>query len=171
VSDRPDTAETGSGPGGPPSEDELRAAYEDELSRISVTDMLAQSAVSLLNMAARRLAPAEGRAATAPDLEQVRDAIDGVRGLLEILDRRIPAEVRPLRDALSQLQMSYAAQVKAAGEGGEPSPGDGGEGPGGGAGGGGAGGSQQGPAPASGDPEGSRPGPAESSGRLWVPGR
>jgi hypothetical protein len=149
---------------GAPSEEELRAAYEAELSRISVTDMLAQSAVSLLNMAARRLAPAEGRSAGADELEQVRDAIDGVRALLEILERRIPEEVRPLREALSQLQMSYAAQVGAAPT--EPS----GDPPGG------SGGGQGGAGPAAGEPasddaQGSRPGPAESTGRLWVPGR
>ena len=43
---------------GQPSEEELRAAYEAELSRITTTDMMAQAAVSLLNLGARRLAPA-----------------------------------------------------------------------------------------------------------------
>ncbi len=153
-------------PGGAPSEEELRAAYEAELSRITVTDMMAQAAVSLLNIAARRLSPAsapsEPQGGTPDsggrDLEQVRDGIDGVRALLDILERRIPAdELRPLRDAVSQLQMAYAAEVQAAtspqagGEGGEGGPG--------------------------GVPEGSEeksgqggPGPAQSSGRLWVPG-
>jgi Domain of unknown function (DUF1844) len=157
-----------------PSEEQLRAAYEEELSRIDTTDMIAQTAVSLLNIGARRLAgagePAPG-AAPAPgqDLEQARDAIDAVRALLEILERRIPvAELRPLRDALSRLQMAYAHAVGPTGPAiRQQAPGDGAPqqppAPAG------AGADQQ-PAPGSAtDPSG--PGPAESSGRLWVPGR
>ena len=109
----------GEGPGGAgpgePSEEELRAAYEAELSRITTTDMIAQAAVSLLNIGARRLgaggeAPAPSRRRQR-DLEQVRDAIDGARALLEILERRIPQELAPLRDALSRLQMAYAREI------------------------------------------------------------
>ncbi len=164
------------GPGatgaGQPSEDELRAAYEAELSRITATDMMAQSAVSLLNIGARRLgSPEEAQSgvpasAGAPqrDLEQVRDAIDGARALLEILARRIPQELGPLRDALSRLQMAYAREMQGA------------EAPRG------AAGAQSGAAPAGAPPAAEQqpgapkegppgPGPAESSGRLWVPGR
>ena len=168
-----------------PSEDELRAAYEAELARITATDMMAQAAVSLLNIGARRLGlvgegEPPGAAAAGRDLEQVRDAIDGARALLEILGRRIPQELGPLRDALSRLQMAYAREIQAApGEGGAGSqpgapsaaqPAAAGEGRGADGGAGAAGGdsppgAQQ---PAEGEP---RPGPAEASGRLWVPGR
>ena len=41
-----------------PNEEELRAAYEAELGRITSTDMIAQAAISMLNLGARRLAPA-----------------------------------------------------------------------------------------------------------------
>jgi hypothetical protein len=133
--------------------------------------MMAQAAVSLLNLGARRLEAER-------DLEQVRDAIDGVRALLGILERRIAQDLGPLRDALSQLQMAYAREVQAgaaAGQSDAPTggqgPGEGGAGEGGGAppeggspGPGGSAGGDQGP------PSGRRPGPAESSGRLWVPG-
>jgi hypothetical protein len=156
---------------GEPSEEELRAAYEAELSRITTTDMMAQSAVSLLNIGATRLAPpaGEGQATAQPqrDLEQARDAIDGVKALLEILERRIPQELGPLRDALSRLQMAYARELQSgtsapapAGAASEPSqpaqPGPG-----------------QQPSAQPGQPgsEKPSPGPAESSGRLWVPGR
>jgi len=158
-----------------PSEEELRAAYEAELARLTTTDMIAQATVSLLNLGVRRIGPPPGAelAPGAPpegerDLEQVRDAIDGSMALLAILDRRIPAEqLRPLRDALSRLQMAYAAEVR-----GEDGPGEPGEGPGG------EGGPKKngpggpgGPDPAPGQGPGEhRPGPAESSGRLWVPG-
>jgi hypothetical protein len=161
---------TGPGQGtGQPSEDELRAAYEAELSRISTTDMIAQSAVSLLNLGARRLVPSGDDADPAQlaqrDLEQARDAIDGVKALLDILERRIPQELGPLRDALSRLQMAYARELQSASTppggatGEQPTPAQ----P--------AAGEQQPTQPAqpgSGEPG---PGPAESSGRLWVPGR
>jgi hypothetical protein len=153
-----------------PSEDELRAAYEAELSRITAADMMLQTAVSLLNIGGRRLgltgrsehaetgatagaggAPAGGER----DLEQVRDAIDGVRALLGILERSMPQELRPLRDALSQLQIAYARETQAGGNadhaGAQPKPA----------------GSESEP------PDEQRPGapgPAQASGRLWVPG-
>jgi hypothetical protein len=164
---------------GQPSEEELRAAYEAELSRITSADMMLQAAVSLLNIGSFRLAPKQAQpgaagqeppSARAEDLEQVRDAIDGVRALLEILERRIPGELRPLRDALSQLQMAYAREAQSGGAATQSAP-------------------PQPPAsepqgPADSPPAGQQgqaegpaeqgkpgPGPAESSGRLWVPGR
>jgi hypothetical protein len=162
--------------GGEPSEEELRAAYEAELSRISSTDMVMQAAVSLLNIGGRRLGLAGG-GESERDLEQVRDAIDGVRGLLPVLERRLPGELRPLRDALSQLQMAYAREAGASGAGGaseqaQVDTGDtGGDTPAG-APPRPAGGAGQAPpgAPQSGAGK-PGPGPAESSGRLWVPGR
>jgi hypothetical protein len=157
---------TGGAPEGP-SEAELRAAYEAELSRITPADMMLQAAVSLLNLGARRLgltggpepsesADAAGEpASTERDLGQVRDAIDGVRALLAILERSMPEELRPLRDALSQLQIAYARETPVSAEparpAGEPQPAAGGE------------------AQTAEERKGA-PGPAQSSGRLWVPG-
>jgi hypothetical protein len=169
----PTTAAAAQGAGAP-SEEELRAAYEAELARITAVDMIAQSAVSLLNIGARRMGPPPPPAGQpgaeadlgGRDLEQVRDAIDGARALLAILERRIPEQLGPLKDALSRLQMAYAQEVAA--EGGEPAAG------------------QQPPAETPSQPAAetppqpagerqqpgeSGPGPAESSGRLWVPGR
>jgi hypothetical protein len=167
---------------GEPSEEELRAAYEAELSRLTSADLIAQAIVSLLNVAARRLEPAGSQAAmggepkpggpaagTERDLDQVRDAIDAVRALLEILERRVPEGLRPLRDALSQLQMAYAREVQggatgaaggAAAAAGSPGQGSAGEQPPG-AGAEEASEGQAGPGEA---------GPAQRSGRLWVPG-
>ncbi|MCW3031507.1 MAG: hypothetical protein JWM66_1640, partial [Solirubrobacterales bacterium] len=42
---------------GQPSEAELRAAYEAELSRITSAELMLQAAVSLLNVGSFRLAP------------------------------------------------------------------------------------------------------------------
>jgi len=177
----PGRGEAAGGPGGgEPTEEELRAAYEAELSRLTTTDMIAQTAVSLLNLGARRLAPPSDDPARPAerDLEQARDAIDAVRALLDILERRIPQELRPLREALSRLQMAYAGELGAppaasptAPPTGQPTPaGASGEQPAGTAASPEGGDSGPGAAPGAGE-QPSGPGPAESSGRLWVPGR
>ncbi|HXN38733.1 MAG TPA: hypothetical protein VN892_11905, partial [Solirubrobacteraceae bacterium] len=101
----------------------------------------------------------------------VRDAIDGVRALMGILERRIAGELGPLRDALSQLQMAYAREVQAAGAASEQGHGGGGQGGSGAPGGGPPSGQGGSPGAAQPPPAGKGPGPAESSGRLWVPGR
>jgi hypothetical protein len=156
------------GVGPAPSEEELRAAYEEELSRITSTDLMLQTAVSLINLGGRRLGPPPGgpQGETVPgagkrDMEQVRDAIDGVRALLSVLERRLSTELGPLRDALSQLQLAYASEAGGAQAG--PA----------------AAGSAQGPEQShegreEDDPNAQsgpqKPGPAQASGRLWVPG-
>lgn len=171
------STDTTAGPGGPmggssspsgePSEEELRAAYEAELSRITTTDMIAQAAVSLLNLGARRLGPPPGAPAgtdaSGRDLEQARDAIDAARALLGILERTIPQEIKPLRDALSQLQMAYAREIQTGGGESRPAPAADG-----------AAAAQDAPADAGEQPGAEErppgPGPAQASGRLWVPG-
>jgi hypothetical protein len=154
-----------------PSEDELRAAYEAELNRITSAEMIIQTTVSLINIAGRRLglapATAGGDPSAAPggerDLEQVRDAIDGASALMPILERRMPDELAPLRDAIAQLQVAYAREAQsssnrtsttstvAQGSSTEQE-------------------AKPVEKPAEGDGEQS-PGPAQASGRLWVPGR
>jgi hypothetical protein len=175
-------AERPAGTSGEPSEQELRAAYEAELRSISSADMMLQAAVSLLNVGGYRLGlgSAPGTPAAADrDLEQVRDAIDGVRALVGILERRIPQELGPLRDALSQLQIAYAREAQTSGATAQPAAGDtqqrgaspeaaqtGGATP--------AEGGQKRPEEQPGQPAAPErpagPGPAQSSGRLWVPG-
>lgn len=151
-----------SGTAAQPSDEEMRAAYEAELNRITSTEMILQTAVSLLNIGGRRLGLPGGTSGER-DLDQVSDAIDAVRALLPILERRMPREIGPLRDAVSQLQMAYAREVQAAQEPAPPAPAA----------------SASPPEPAAppqkpaAQAEGEKPapGPAESSGRLWVPGR
>ena len=104
------------GPGaGAPSEEELRAAYAAELRRITAPELILQTAASLVNVGAYRLGLAGGDPSER-DLDQVRDAIDGVRALLPILERRGGAEqLAPLRDALSQLQLAYTRELQGGG--------------------------------------------------------
>ena len=132
--------------GPPPSEEELRAQLEEELKRITVRDVLVQTVVSLVNLGGQRLGLGEG-GQEMRDLEQVRIAIEAIRALLPLIEEENAEQVRPVRDALSQLQMAYAREVGA--EGGPP--------PGGGEPGGGGG-----PPPG---PQERRGGP----GGLWVP--
>ena len=129
------------------------AALEAEMDRISVDDVLLQTVVSLVNLGARKagLAGPEGPPA---DLEQTRQAIEGARALLPLLESRHGDKLGQVRDALSQLQMAYVQQSGGGGEGGEgPS---GGSEPGGGSG---------------QTPDQGGTGPAQQSGRLWVPGQ
>jgi hypothetical protein len=137
-----------------PSEDELRAAWEEQLRLLTPADLIVQTVVSLINLAARRLGLDPGTE-DERDLEQARDAIDGARALVPVLERREPADtLAPLRDALSALQLQYARLAGPAG-GGEPSSG---------------GGSAPGPKAEPVGPEPDGAGPAQRSGRLWIPG-
>jgi hypothetical protein len=141
-----------------PTEEELRAQLEEELRRVTVDDVLIQTIVSLVNLGGRRAGVAPGTEGER-DLDQVQLAIDSVQALLPLLERRGREEVRPIRDALAQLQRAYArqrsGQERAEPSSPPPSAAGGPEGP-----------------DAPGQPApGEGPGPAQSSGRLWVPGQ
>jgi hypothetical protein len=94
------------GPGGQPSEEELRAQLEEEIRNVKVEDVVLQSAVSVLNLAARRIAKEDER-----DLEQAKVGIDAARALVDLVPEQAQAQ---LRQAISELQLLYA---KHAGEG------------------------------------------------------
>lgn len=137
-----------------PTEEELRQAYEQQIKQIRVDQLLLENVVTILNLGMRRTGLAPGTE-DERDLDQVRLAIESVRGVMPALEQSVPQQVGPIRDALSQLQMAF---VKLGG---------------------------QAPAPASTPPppesrprdaEGEQPkpgeaGPAQRSGRLWVPGQ
>jgi hypothetical protein len=123
-----------------PSEEEIRA-LEAEMEKLTVDDVLVQTIVTLLNLGARKAGLAEG---TSADLPQVKQAIEGARALVPLVEARHGEALAPIKDALSRLQMAYVQQT-----GGEaPAP-------------------ETGEAPKQ---EGGT-GPAQSSGRLWVPGQ
>jgi hypothetical protein len=146
------------GAGRAPTEEELRAAYEAELKRIRVDDIIVQTLVSLLNLGGRRAGLAPGTEGER-DLGQVRTAIEGVRALLPLVQEQLGAEASTLREALSQLQMAYAQlSGQGAPEDARPEP----EGPGAV--------EPEAERPAEPQPE-PGPGPAQRSGRLWIPGQ
>jgi hypothetical protein len=125
------------------SEEELRA-LEAEMEKLTVDDVLLQTLVTLINLGARKagLSAPPGEQAPKRDLDQVKHAIDGARALMPLLESRHAQELGPVKDALSRLQMAF---VQLSGGHAQPAP----EPP------------EQ--------PEG--PGPAQRSGRLWVPGQ
>jgi hypothetical protein len=149
-----------------PTEEELRAAYEQQLKQIRVEDVLVQTVLSLINLGSLRAGLVPGNESEA-DPQQLRQAIDAVRALLPQVEPVLGPDARQIRDAVSRLQMEYARLSSAGGaEVPEGQPAPGGAAPEGAAPEGEAApeGGQQPP-----EPEG--PGPAQSSGRLWVPGR
>jgi hypothetical protein len=162
------TAEGGpTGAPGQPSEEELRAAYEEEIKKIRVEHVLLEHVVTLINLGMRRTGIAPGTEAER-DPEQVRLAIEGVRALLPVIEQVAPAQAGPIRDAVSQLQLQFvriggrgaAPESAAAGAGGEGEP------------------SRDAPSepepgrpPEPAQPEPGQPGPAQRSGRLWIPGQ
>jgi hypothetical protein len=115
---------------GETSEEELRARLEEELKKITVRDVLVQTAVTLVNLGGQRLGLTE-QSRDARDVAQTRTAIDAVRALMPLLERDDPDVVRPLRDALAQLQMAYANEVGAGEQPAGGEPGTGGPPPGG----------------------------------------
>ncbi len=117
------------------------AALEAELEKLTVDDVLLQTIVTLLNLGARKAGLAEG---SATDLPQVKQAIDAARALVPLVEERHGDAVAPVKDALARLQMAYVQ--KSGGAPGESQPDE--------------------PPPAPGGA-----GPAQSSGKLWVPGQ
>src|SRR3954451_22097210 len=107
-----------------PSEEEMRERIEEQLRKVRVQDLLLESVVSVLNLAARRIAKEDER-----DLEQGRIGIEAVRAVVGLLDPEPAAQVR---SALSEVQMLYAKQAGGAAEPGPeggPEPGAGGQEP------------------------------------------
>jgi hypothetical protein len=122
------------------SEEQLRAAYEEQLKQVRVEDVLVQTIVSLLNLGGRRAGLAAGTE-DEKDLAQVKTAIDAASALLPMVEDLLGPDVKQLRDVLAQLQMAYARESPPGGAAGDGAPGA------------------------------EEPGPAQSSGRLWVPGQ
>lgn len=151
-----------------PSEDELRAAYEAEIKKIRVEQILLEQVVSIINLGMRRTGLAPGTE-DERDIDQVRVAIEAVRALLPLIEQSAPPQAGQIRDALSQLQLAFVRLGGSPGQAGAqpgPPPADaprtpvpGSAMPGGP------------PEPAPDPAEPGEGGPAQRSGRLWVPGQ
>ena len=133
-----------------PTEEEIRAAYEAEIKKLRVEDVLVQTLVSLVNLGGRKAGLAEGTE-DERDAEQLKMAVDGALAILPVVEPVLGQDAGQVRNAISQLQMAFAQMA-------------------------GGGGAQPGPAPGApgqepaGEPP-QQPGQPPSSGRLWVPGQ
>jgi hypothetical protein len=161
-----------------PSEEELRAAYEEQIKQVRIEHVLLDNAVMMVNLGMRRTGLMPGTESER-DVGQVQLAIDSVRALMPMLESAVPEQAKQIRQALSQLQMAYvqlggsepAGEGAGAGEGERAGPGSAPE-PG-------SASRQDRPGtgttePASQQPPAADPGkagPAQRSGRLWVPGQ
>jgi hypothetical protein len=177
-----------------PTEEELRAAYEAEIKKIRVEHLLLETIVSLVNLGMRRSGIAPGTESER-DPEQVRLSIEATRALLPLVEQAAPQQAGPIREALSQLQLAFVrsggqgkpgsdaapgqAQTPTSGPGAPPPGGPGAPPPSGGAP-GEPPGPPEGEPPGPPDPESPGPsdlespgeaGPAQRSGRLWIPGQ
>jgi hypothetical protein len=132
------------------TEEQLRA-IEEQMAKLTPDDIMLDALVSLINLGARKARPdlPPGPGAEGRDLAQARQAIDGARALLAQVEPRHAAELGQVREALSQLQLAFVQL--SGGAGAKPA---------------------EGPAPAPDEPaQPGQPGPAQRSGRLWVPGQ
>jgi hypothetical protein len=142
--------------GTPMTEEQLSAAYEEQIKQLRVEDVVLQTVVSLLNLGGRKAGLVPGTE-DERDLNQLGFAIEAAMRLFPLVEPALGEDATQLKDAISQLQMAYVQL-------GGPVPG----GPEGGPGGPGG---PAGPGP------GAPPAPKESplappgAGKLWVPGQ
>jgi hypothetical protein len=134
------------------TEEQLRAAYEQEIKRVRVEHVLLENIVTIINLGMRRTGLMEGTE-DERDLGQVTLAVESVRALMPQIELVAPDQVEPIRQALSQLQLGF---VRAGGGSAYEAPAEAEPGA-----------AASGPRPPA--PEG--PGPAQQSGRLWLPGQ
>jgi hypothetical protein len=131
-----------------PTEEELRAyaqQLEEQMRQLRVEDVVVQTIVTLVNLGGRRAGLAPGTESER-DPDQLRMAIEAARALLPLIEDQLGPDGKAIRDALAQLQMAYvqlSGGSEGQPEGGEGTPGE----------------------------QAKGPGPAQSSGRLWVPGQ
>jgi hypothetical protein len=148
-----------------PTEEELRAAYEAEIKRITIDQIVLENVVTLVNLGMRRSGLAPGTE-DERDPAQVQTAIEAIRALMPVLERSAPQQLGPIREALSQLQLAYVriGGAPPGADAGPPPARPGSESPAGTA----AAPSEE-PAPE--PPKPGEAGPAQRSGRLWIPGQ
>jgi len=154
-----------------PTEEELRA-YGERLRQVRVEDIIVETVGPLLNIGTLRAGLVPGHEDEA-DLDQLHKAIEAARALLPLIERELGPQASAVKGALSNLQVAYA---QLAGRGGPGAPGAAAEGapaaPPQAAPPAGDGGDQPPPAPpAEGEIKPGEPGPAQRSGRLWIPGQ
>lgn len=86
------------------SEEELQAAFEEQMRNIRVEDVVLQTVATLVNLAGRKLGMAgDGE----KDVAQAQLAIDSARALIPFCPEE---QLPPIKQAMSQLQMAFAQE-------------------------------------------------------------
>lgn len=136
------------GEGRQPTEQEMMAAYEDQMRNIRVEEVLVQSLASFIELGGRRAGLAgTPEQAGQPDLDQLGLAIEVIRALQPLAKPLLGPNASQVDQALSQLQVAFAQQA------GTPAPG------------------QPGGPSSTAAPEEPKKPEAPGGGRLWVPGQ
>jgi hypothetical protein len=148
-----------------PSEEELRGAYEAQMARIRVEHVLFDQVSMLVDLGMRRTGLAPGTEQER-DLGQVRLAIEGVKAMIPLIEQFAGDQIPAIKQAVSQMQLAYVraggtapAEATAAPSGTAP---------------GAATPPPAGPSGTEAEAEPIKPGepgPAQRSGKLWVPGQ
>ncbi len=86
------------------TEEQLQAAFEEQMRNIRVEDVVLQTVATLVNLAGRRLGLA-GEAEK--DVAQAQVAIDAARALMAFVPEE---QLPPIKQAMSQLQMAFAQE-------------------------------------------------------------
>ena len=91
------------------TEEELQAAFEEQMRNIRVEEVVLQTVATLVNLAGRKLGLAgEGE----KDVAQAQVAIDAARALVPFCPEE---QLPPIKQAMSQLQMAFAQETGASG--------------------------------------------------------
>lgn len=116
--------ETTAGPAGaeglPPTEAEMMAAYEEQMKKIRVEEVVVQSLASLIELGGRRAGLVPGAQSEA-DAAQLEVAIEAIRALQPVAAPLIGPNKSQIEQALSQLQLAYAQMT---GRSAESAPGE-----------------------------------------------
>jgi hypothetical protein len=92
--------------GTPMTEEQLAAAYEEQIKQLRVEDVVLQTVVSLLNLGGRKAGLVPGTE-DERDLNQLGFAIEAAMRLFPHVEPALGEDSKQLKDAISQLQMAY----------------------------------------------------------------
>jgi hypothetical protein len=91
-----------------PDEEQLVAKLEEELRKLTVSDILLQTALTLSSLGYRKLS-VEDR-----DLGQARSAIEGLKAIVPLLEGAVPDQTaQDLQQVIANLQLAYASAAAA----------------------------------------------------------
>lgn len=102
------TAGAGAGAGDQPTEEEIRAAYEQmqrQLIETPAAEVVAREAIAIYELATLHLSQPE------PRLPDARLAIDALAGLLDAVGDRLGEPGQQLRSALPELRLAYVQRA------------------------------------------------------------